>query len=140
MTYEWRQPPDPLHCLRRIRWLPAPAQQPRPGSFRRDWNAVVCFSCGNAGHSTTRCPTLDDLFPFMLPGWKAEKTAGVAEQVVDDATSLADAGILFPADSAGTLSPPDPVGILFPAVPAGILFQADAASGRSCGDTVFSRP
>ena len=52
------------------------AQQPRQGSFRRDWNAVVCFSCGKAGHSATRCPTLDDSFPFMLPGWTAEKTAG----------------------------------------------------------------
>ena len=39
----------------------APAQQPRLGSFRRDWNAVVCFSCGKAGHSAT---------------WTAEKTAG----------------------------------------------------------------
>ena len=47
-----------------------PVQQPRQGSFRRDWNAVVCFSCGMAGHSATRCPTLDDMFPFMLPGWK----------------------------------------------------------------------
>ena len=45
----------------------APAQQPRPGSLRRDWNAVVCFSCGKAGHSATRCPTLDESFPFMLP-------------------------------------------------------------------------
>ena len=52
----------------------APAQQPRPGSFRRDWNAVVCFSCGKAGHSATRCPTLDE--SFMMPGWTAEKTAG----------------------------------------------------------------
>ena len=40
----------------------APAQQPRPGSFRRDCNAVVCFSCGKAGHSATRCRTLDDSF------------------------------------------------------------------------------
>ena len=43
-------------------------QQPRQGSFRRDWNAVVCFSCGKAGHSATRCPTFDDTFPFMPPG------------------------------------------------------------------------
>ena len=26
------------------------------------------------GHSATRCPTLDVTFPFILPGWKAEKT------------------------------------------------------------------
>ena len=47
-----------------------------------------------------------------------------AEQVADDTASMADAGILFPADSAGMLSPPDPAGILFPAVPAGIPFLA----------------
>ena len=52
------------------------AQQPRPGSFWRDCNAVVCFSCGKAGHSANHCPTLDDSFPFMLLGWKAEKTVG----------------------------------------------------------------
>ena len=46
------------------------------GTLRRDWNTVVCFSWGKAGHSVTRCPTLDDTFPFMLPGWKAEKTPG----------------------------------------------------------------
>ena len=36
----------------------------------------MCFSCGKAGHSATRCPTLDESFPFMLPGWTAENTAG----------------------------------------------------------------
>ena len=36
----------------------------------------MCFSCGKAGHSATRCPTLDESFPFMLPGWTAEKVAG----------------------------------------------------------------
>ena len=54
----------------------APVQQPRQGFFRCDWNAVVCFSRGKAGHSATRCPTLDDTFFFMLPGWNAEKTLG----------------------------------------------------------------
>ena len=24
----------------------------------------------------TRCPALDESFPFMLPGWRAEKTPG----------------------------------------------------------------
>ena len=54
----------------------APVQQPRQGSLRRDWNVVVCFSCGKAGQGAIRCPTLDETFPFMLPGWKAEKTPG----------------------------------------------------------------
>ena len=53
-----------------------PVQQPRPGPIRRDWNVVVCFSCGKAGHGATRCPTLDESFPFMLPRWTAEKTMG----------------------------------------------------------------
>ena len=55
----------------------APVRQPRPGPIRRDWNAVVCFSCGKAGHCATRCPTLDESFPFILPGWTAEKVGAV---------------------------------------------------------------
>ena len=43
---------------------------------RRDWNGVVCFSCGKSGHAATRCPNLDESFPFMQPGWRAEKTPG----------------------------------------------------------------
>ena len=54
----------------------APVQQPRPGPIRWDWNTVVCFSCGKVGHSVTRCPTLDESFSFMFPGWTAEKTGG----------------------------------------------------------------
>ena len=42
---------------------------------QRDWSAVKCFSCGNTGHSAVRCPKLDITFPFMLPGWRAEKTS-----------------------------------------------------------------
>ena len=54
----------------------APVRQPRPGPIRRDWNVAVCFSCGKAGHSATRCPTLNESFPFMPPGWMAVKVAG----------------------------------------------------------------
>ena len=42
---------------------------------QRDWSAVKCFSCGNSGHSAARCPKLDITFPFILPGWRAEKTS-----------------------------------------------------------------
>ena len=47
---------------------------PRARQLRRNWADVKCFSCGKPGHSATRCPTLDVTFPFILPGWKAEKT------------------------------------------------------------------
>ena len=51
-----------------------PNQQFRPRPVRRNWSDVKCFSYGKTGHSATRCPTLDVTFPFILPGWKAEKT------------------------------------------------------------------
>ena len=47
---------------------------PRGRPLRKDWSDMKCFSCGKSGHSATRCPTLNASFPFILPGWKAEKT------------------------------------------------------------------
>ena len=47
---------------------------PRGRPLRKDWSDMKCFSCGKSGHSATRCLTLDASFPFILPGWKAEKT------------------------------------------------------------------
>ena len=55
--------------------MPVPASRARPGSFRRDWATIVCFSCGKSGHGG-RCPELNDTFPYMLPGWSAEKVGG----------------------------------------------------------------
>ena len=49
-------------------------QQPRLRPIRRDWPEMKCFSCGKTGHGVNRCPALDTSFPFILPGWKAEKT------------------------------------------------------------------
>ena len=37
---------------------------------------MVCFLCGKAGHGATRCPDLNEAFPFMLPGWMADKVGG----------------------------------------------------------------
>ena len=36
------------------------------------------FSGGKSGHAATRCPALDESFPFMLSGWRAESTPGVS--------------------------------------------------------------
>ena len=38
------------------------------------WAELV--QSGKAGHSATSCPTLDESFPFMLPGWTAKKVVG----------------------------------------------------------------
>ena len=45
--------------------------QTRQRPIRRDWNGVICYTCRMSGHVATRCPALDESFPFMLPGWMA---------------------------------------------------------------------
>ena len=52
----------------------SPGLGPRFRQLRRNWADVKCFSCGKTGHSANRCPKLDVTFPFILPGWKSEKT------------------------------------------------------------------
>ena len=37
---------------------------------------MVCLSCGKAGNGVGRCPERNETFPFMLPGWTAEKVGG----------------------------------------------------------------
>ena len=32
-----------------------------------------CFSCGKADHVTPLCLVLDELFPFLPPGWRADR-------------------------------------------------------------------
>ena len=43
---------------------PADHQEPTAG----------CFSYGELGHETAWCPVLDELFFFLPPGWRADRT------------------------------------------------------------------
>ena len=45
-----------------------------PPAVGRHGSMVVCFSCGELGHPASRCPTLDDTFPLLPPGWQADWT------------------------------------------------------------------
>ena len=53
--------------------ITAPVPPNQPSTLHRDWSSVFCFLRGKSGHGATRCPALNETFPFMLPGWKAER-------------------------------------------------------------------
>ena len=36
-------------------------------------SAAGCFSCGELDHTTEWCPVLDESFPFLPLGWRAER-------------------------------------------------------------------
>ena len=42
----------------------------------RDQTIAVCFSCGKVGHGVSRCSEMNETFPYMWPGWLAEKVGG----------------------------------------------------------------
>ena len=44
----------------------------RPPADRQEPTAG-CVSCGESGHATLRCPVLDESFPFLPPGWRADR-------------------------------------------------------------------
>ena len=73
-------PPEPVGLENSLRLYLSgqqiSGQQPRQRPIRRDWNGIVCLSCGKVGRSATRWPALDESFPSMLPGWMAEMTPG----------------------------------------------------------------
>ena len=45
---------------------------------------MVCFSCDKAGHGVGRCPELSETFPFMLPGWTAEKVGQLCHDLTPE--------------------------------------------------------
>ena len=44
----------------------------RPAADRHK-STVVCFSCGESGHAASQYPVLGDSFPFLPPGWQADR-------------------------------------------------------------------
>ena len=44
----------------------------QPPAHRQE-STAGCFSCGELDHATDRCPVLDESFPFLLPGWRADQ-------------------------------------------------------------------
>ena len=63
------------------RLLPGTLDMPsrvQPDPAHRDWNTIVCFSCGKSGHGVSRCPGMNETFRYMLPGWTAEKSDALA--------------------------------------------------------------
>ena len=43
-----------------------------PRTYRRE-PMTRCFSCGRIDHTTPRCPDLDESFPFLPAGWRADR-------------------------------------------------------------------
>ena len=71
-------PPAPTELEKMMSsFLSEQRQRQRPSQrqrlARRDWRDVVCFSCGKSGNAATRCPNLNDSFPFMQPGWRQRR-------------------------------------------------------------------
>ena len=77
------------------------------------------FSCGKSGHAATLCPNLNESFPFMQPGWRAEKTPGGGGGCHYDPTS----GVARPTEDGkrrlirGKGSPPGSVVLFDPMIP-----------------------
>ena len=68
--------PEPVGFGSYLSGQQTPGPQIRRIPVRRNRDGFGCFSCGKSSHTATHCPTLDESFPFMLPGWRAESTPG----------------------------------------------------------------
>ena len=44
-----------------------------PPQAPRQESTTGCFLCGVLAHETEHCPVLDDSFPFLPPGWRADR-------------------------------------------------------------------
>ena len=50
-----------------VKEVDVPPPAPRPES------PAGCFSCGDLTHETEQCPVLDESFPFLPVGWRADR-------------------------------------------------------------------
>ena len=50
-------------------------QPPRLRQQRRDWTDVICFSCGQSGHTAMHCHDFNETLPFLQP-WRTVKRSG----------------------------------------------------------------
>ena len=126
-------------------------QPPRPWPARRDWNDVVCFSCGKSGHAVTRCPNLDESFCLCSRdvGWRRlrggggggvhyDPTSGVARPTADGKRRLI-WGEGFASQVSSTVRPQDPGGGATP-VAAPRLMKTDDISDRWGGGLQWFPP
>ena len=74
----------------------------------------MCFSCGKSGHRVSRCPEINETFPYMLPGWSAEKVGGnhmmISPRVAAERLRRLIWGGRSAARISNELRPPDPSG------------------------------
>ena len=73
MGYEMRPIARRSDAPRRTPGSPTPPRQGYRSSYRpgRDHSKMMCFRCGQIGHTQARCNNIDSSLPFRPDGWNA---------------------------------------------------------------------
>ena len=51
----------------------SPVTEQSQPTERQNRSTVVCFLCSESDHAAPRCPTLNETFPFLPTGWRADR-------------------------------------------------------------------